>query len=149
MVEPPTLIAIDHDDYHAEYIGRTEDNRQFILTTPFDPKMSDTHPGSEFVALYKFDLKGCLLEAKIENFGPRKSVDACAHQAACERLLKSLGNVSFERVEVAPFAVDRFGLKFGLVVREPDDEDDEWAVEMQPGNYMAFFSPWDSGDYDT
>jgi hypothetical protein len=24
-----------------------------------------------------------------------------------------------------------------------------WAVEVQPGNYMAFFEPWDSGDYDT
>jgi len=24
-----------------------------------------------------------------------------------------------------------------------------WAVELQPGNYMAFFEPWDSGDYDT
>jgi hypothetical protein len=31
----------------------------------------------------------------------------------------------------------------------PEDEDDEWAVEMQPGNYMAFYEPWDSGDYDT
>ena len=24
-----------------------------------------------------------------------------------------------------------------------------WAVEMMPGNYMAFFEPWDSGEYDT
>ncbi len=24
-----------------------------------------------------------------------------------------------------------------------------WAVELQPGNYMAFFEPWESGDYDT
>jgi hypothetical protein len=36
-----------------------------------------------------------------------------------------------------------------LVPREPEDEDDPCVVEVQPGNYMAFFEPWDSGDYDT
>jgi len=41
------------------------------------------------------------------------------------------------------------GTKFGLVLREPEEEADPWAVEMQPGNYMAFFEPWDSGEYDT
>jgi hypothetical protein len=57
--------------------------------------------------------------------------------------------VRFSRIEVAPFVVHRFGTEFGLVAREPDDEEDAWAVEMQPGNYMAFFEPWDSGEYDT
>ena len=37
----------------------------------------------------------------------------------------------------------------GLIVREPEDENDSWAVELLPGNYMAFFEPWDSGEYDT
>jgi hypothetical protein len=63
--------------------------------------------------------------------------------------LRELGKVSFERIEVAPFSIDRFGIKFGLILREPEDEDDVWAVELLPGNYMAFFEPWDSGDYDT
>jgi hypothetical protein len=57
--------------------------------------------------------------------------------------------VTFERIEVAPFAIERFGTTFGLVLREPEDEDEVWAVEVQPGNYMAFFEPWDGGDYDT
>jgi hypothetical protein len=50
---------------------------------------------------------------------------------------------------VAPFAVERFGTTFGLVLRVPDEDGDRWAVEAQPGNYMAFFEPWDSGVYDT
>lgn len=25
----------------------------------------------------------------------------------------------------------------------------EESVELLPGNYMAFFKPWDSGGYDT
>ena len=30
----PELIAINHDDYHAEHVGRTADGRQFFLTRP-------------------------------------------------------------------------------------------------------------------
>src|SRR5688500_7198055 len=31
----PKLVAINHDDHHARHVGRTEDGRQFFLTTPF------------------------------------------------------------------------------------------------------------------
>lgn len=48
----PALIAINHDGYHAEQVGRTPDGRQFFLTTPFEPG------GREFVALYLFDAAG-------------------------------------------------------------------------------------------
>ena len=144
---PPDLIAIDHDDYAAQYIGRTADGRQFILTTPFEPAMNG--PGAEFLALYLFDDAGKLLEAKIENLGPRATMDEGRRVRLLDQWLAELGDVSYERVEVAPFSVKRFGTEFGLVVREPEDEEDAWAVEMQPGNYMAFFEPWDSGEYDT
>ena len=36
-----------------------------------------------------------------------------------------------------------------FVALAPEDEDDDWVVEMQPGNYTAFFESWDSGGYDT
>jgi hypothetical protein len=36
-----------------------------------------------------------------------------------------------------------------LVTLRPEDKDNVWAVELQPGNFMCFFAPWDSGDYDT
>ena len=144
----PKLITIDHDDYHAEHIGRTHDGRQFILTTPFDPAIGE-NPGCEFVAPYTFDLSGQLIDAKIDSFGPRSSLDDDARRAKYDERLISLGDVSFERVDVAPFSVESFGLEFGLIARPPEEEGDAWAVEMQPGNYMAFFEPWDSGEYDT
>ncbi|MBD9394466.1 MULTISPECIES: hypothetical protein [Acidovorax] len=144
----PTLIAIDHDDYHAEHVGVTKDGRQFILTTPFD-SARENHPGCEFVALYVFDETGHLLEARIDSFGPRASLDHSARRSLADQRLASLGDISFERVEVVPFKVEYLGIDFGLVVREPEDEGDVWAVEMLPGNYMAFFEPWDSGEYDT
>nr|BFE57442.1 hypothetical protein GCM10020063_019680 [Dactylosporangium thailandense] len=41
----------------------------------------------------------------------------------------------------------------GLLLREDtectEDGGDPWWVELEPGNYMAFSSPWDSGEYDT
>lgn len=145
---PPDIIAINHDDYHAEYVGRTADGRQFILTTPFEPAISD-RTGSEFLALYLFDVKGHLLEAKIEDLGPRATLNVEKRREVRDQWLQELGTVTYTRIQVAPFSIERFGTTFGLVLREPEDEDDTWAVEMQPGNYMAFFEPWDSGDYDT
>lgn len=145
---PPKLVAIDHDDYHAEHVGRTADGRQFFLTTPFEAT-SKRHAGGEFVALYLFDSAGSLVEAKIDDFGPRATLDKEARRKLYEARLQELGPVEFGRIEVAPFTVERFGATFGLVLREPEESDDVWAVEVMPGNYMAFFEPWDSGIYDT
>lgn len=143
MSTPPALIAIDHDDYHAEHIGHTSDGRQFFLTTPFEPG------GHEFVALYVFDAQGQLLEARIDDFGPRKGLDEAARRACRDRRLRELGEITFDRIEVAPFAIERFGLTFGLVYSEPEDDDDVAWVNLLPGDYMAFSEPWDLGEYDT
>jgi hypothetical protein len=106
---------------------------------------------NEFVALFRFDASGQLIDAKVDSFGPRATLDRDARDARYEERLRELGDVTFDRIEVAPFAVERFGIAFGLILRMPDARDpyDAWAVELQPGNYMAFFEPWDSGDYDT
>jgi hypothetical protein len=146
--EPPDLVAIDADDYHARHVGHTSDGRQFFLTTPFEPAVAG-RPGCEYVALYLFDKKGRFVDSQIESFGPRATAKAEEISARYDALLASLGKVTFGRVEVSPFKIERFGAEFGLVLREPEDDDDVWAVEVQPGNYMAFFEPWDSGEYDT
>lgn len=145
---PPKLIAINHDDYHAEYVGRTRDGKQFFLTTPFEPAM-DGKGGREFLALYLFDREGKFLEAKIDDLGQRATMDHDERESLRDKRLRELGDVSFGRIEIAPFAIERFGSTFGLVLREPAENEDTWAVELQPGNFMAFFPPWDSGDYDT
>jgi len=143
---PPARIAIEPDDGHAEFVGRTEDGRQFFLTTPFEPASgSGVSDGNEFVALYLFDADGALIEATIDALGPRAAMDMASRRTLMDERLRALGEVSIERIEVAPFAVERFGTTFGLIPREPDFE----AVEMMPGNYMCFFPPWDSGEYDT
>ncbi|HSJ01796.1 MAG: hypothetical protein ACAI34_03445 [Verrucomicrobium sp.] len=145
----PELIAINHEDHHATHIGRLKDGRQFFLTTPFVPAMGG-EAGREFVASYLFDKSGRFLDAQIDDLGVRAELDeAHAHRVFTQRLAE-LGPVEYGRIEVCPFAIERFGVTFGLVPQPPDDEDDdEWAVELHPGNYMAFAEPWDSGEYDT
>ena len=145
---PPTLVAINHDDYHAKHVGRTAEGRQFFLTTPFDPAIGGRQ-GGEFIARYLFDSAGNLIDATIDDLGPRSSMDCERSGVLYEQRLKELGQVTFGRIEIKPFSLEHSGITFGLVLREPEDADDVWAVELQPGNFMAFFAPWDSGDYDT
>ncbi len=145
---PPSRIAIDHDDYYAEHVGRTADGRQFFLTTPFEPGHHGEDDGQEFVALYLFDPDGKFLEARIDAFGPRARMDRETRRAAYLGRLAELGKVTFTRIEIEPFALDRFGTTFGLVPRAPEGDDDTWWVTVEPGDYMAFSEPWD-GVYDT
>lgn len=144
----PSLIAIDHDAYHAEHIGRTADGRQFFVTTPFRPAR-DQDEGDEFLAVFLFDADGAFLEARIDQLGPRAAMDRGHRRALRDQRLRELGEVTFTRIEVAPFLVEEYGTTFGLVARPGHEADDPWWVELHPGNYMAFTEPWDSGEYDT
>jgi hypothetical protein len=60
---PPDLIALDPDDSHARYVGRTADGRQFLITTHVDTQC--VLHGHAFVAVYLFNVAGKLLEARI------------------------------------------------------------------------------------
>lgn len=144
----PEKIAIDHDDYHAQHIGRTSDGLQFFLTNPFEPAFSGSK-GCEFISLFKFDMDGNLVDSKIESLGPRGSFSEDDAKEKYYAYLRDLGEIEYCRIEVKPFSIDFNGTNIGLIVREPEDEGDTWAVELLPGNYMAFFEPWDSGEYDT
>lgn len=144
---PPKRLYIARDGYHARHIGRTSDRRQFLLTTPFVPA-SGTTPGAEFIALYTFDLQGNLLDAVIDDLGPRGAMPDAAVQNRYDERLRSLGTPTFRSISVKPFSLTRFGVKFGIIPLPPSDPGDAWTIDLQPGFYMSFSSPWD-GAYDT
>lgn len=146
--QPPVLIAIDHDDYYASRVGRTKDGLQVFVTTPFVPALGD-ESGREFLAVYIFDPNGKLVEAKIDDLGPRSALDRNQARQLLEQRMSELGPLDYGRIVVQPFAIEQSGTTFGLVPRAPEEEDDGWWVELQPGNYMAFHEPWGSGEYDT
>ena len=144
----PEKIAIDHDDYHAQHIGKTKDGLQFFLTNPFEPALNDSK-GCEYIALFKFDPDGNLVDSIIDSLGPRGSFPEADAKEKYYTRLNEIGEVEYCRIEIKPFSVKYNGIDIGLIVREPEDEEDIWAIELLPGNYMAFFEPWDSGEYDT
>jgi hypothetical protein len=155
----PRLFAIAHDDYHAAFVGTTADGRQFFVTTPFAWALDDGS-GAEFAARYLFDTVGALVDSTIVPLGTRPGNGALpgnvAHfdeqENAVERLLSEIQPVSFCDITVAPFSVMAHGHEFGLILNGPDSEDDHewyWNVTVEPGDYMAFYAPWDDGEYDT
>jgi hypothetical protein len=145
---PPKLIAVNHDDCHAEYVGRTKDGRHFFLTIPFVPAIG-SDPGREFIALYIFDKAGQLRSATIDDLGPRATMDEAARQARRNTLLASLGEIKYQRIRVAPFRIEMFGVVFGFIPQPPEEPGEDWSVIVEPGNVMCFWPPWTGGDYDT
>lgn len=150
---PPRLVRINHDDYKAKYVGKLKDGSQFFLTFPFVPRLEGSK-GGDYIALYQFDEFGALVKADIFDEKQEGLTTETAVEAFTQRLLQSLGPHKFQDIAVTPFSVTAFGIQFGLIFdpgdEEEDDDDDEpsiW-VTVEPGNYMAFYPPWD-GDYDT
>ncbi len=150
MNKAPTRICIGHDDYHAKLVGRTRDGRQFFVTQPFVPY------GHDFVARYLFDADGQFLNATIHDLGKRSTKEPPGNalynnndvESLQQKLLHELGEVEFCDINVVPFSHESHGTRFGLMAAPPEEDDDEWSVIAEPGNYMAFFPPWD-GEYDT
>lgn len=145
---PPKSVTLAHDDYAARFVGWTADGRQFFLTHPFVPAIGG-NPGREFLALYLFDRGGELVDKRIEDLGTRAGLDEDAARARRAAMLDSLGPVKFGKIEVAPFRVEAFGVEFGFIPQPPEEVGDDWSVIVEPGNYMCFWPPWTSGDYDT
>ena len=139
----PKTVVLNHDDYHAEYVGKTADGRQFFLTIPFVPGRR------EFLALYVFNKAGALISATVDDLGPRSRLDHDARCARRDELLASLGKIKYGRIKVAPFKIEIFGVGFGLIPQPPEEPGEDWSVIVEPGNYMCFWPPWTSGDYDT
>jgi len=146
---PPRFVRINHDDYHAKYVGKTAKGDQFFLTFPFAPSVA-SQPGGNYIALYLFDEFGLLKEARIFDEREQGLTTRTAVGEFVEKLLSGLGKYKLGDIRVAPFEVEQFERKFGLIFDpgEPDDDEPYTCVTVEPGNYMAFNPPWE-GDYDT
>src|SRR5687767_1929537 len=103
----PTVVTLIPDGFTSKHVGHTADGRQFFLTNPFDR--------SDYVAVYLFNACGRLLEARIDDMGPRETLDLDAFWERYDARLAELGDVTFDRIVVQPFAIERFGTTFGLV----------------------------------
>lgn len=148
MSARPDRISIFPDEYHLPHVGKTSAGLQAWLTEPFVPTMGSDE-GCEYVALYLFDGAGKLTSHTIKSLGPRAALDKGEAKRVHAELLESVSPLLPEGIVVEPFSVEHEGIEFGLIPREPEDEDEDWTVEAQPGNYLSFYAPWDEGEYDT
>src|SRR5262249_10618895 len=101
--EPPTLIAIDHDDCHADRVGTTHDGQQFFVTTPFIPELGN-EAGREFLAVFLFDSNGKFREARIDDLGPRVTLNREKARHLLDTRMAELGPFQYGRIEVQPFS---------------------------------------------
>ena len=139
----PKRIRIVPDDHHAVWVGRTDDETLFFVTTPFVPAIDDD--GREFAAVFFWNSDGSFREARLHDLGIRDDLPDGAVGTLVEELVSSLSGARRSAIDVEPFQVEKWGTTFGLIYTE--FEGDEW-VELLPGNFMAFTPPW-NGYYDT
>jgi hypothetical protein len=142
----PGLISIEHDDYHADLIGRTEDGMQFFITGPFiaDVNRDRTHIRREFIAVFLFNIAGDMVNSRVDELAQPRDYEYARNLEA--QRLAELGAVEFRGINVKPFAVEHHGVMMGLI---PNKHQHQWWVELLPGNFMALHEPWDAGEYDT
>lgn len=152
MVQKVRLIP---DRRHLRDIGQLVDGRNFWIDVQLCTEGQDTR---DFVATYIFDESGNLSSHEIKDLGLRSDP---ARLSAKEIVAEELHRLEVKRsifsrskrsdFWVRPFSVQAYGLEFGLVVREKDEENTEGSelVDAMPGSTQLFYPPWADGLYDT
>lgn len=144
--QPPERIAVDRGTLRSNAVGRTRHGQQCILTTTFTRASSEAEQRI-FQALYLFDEDGRLVEARIDELGTCADPDRDKGLKVLKQRCNEIYPISHGRIEIRPFALERFGTTFGLVLH--DHGDSGWSAEMVPGNDTVFDERLDSGEYGT
>jgi hypothetical protein len=143
----PERFRIVPDDYHVPYAGTAADGRKFFLSD----ELFDPGTGAAYVGVFLWKTDGTFDELKVDEvrrpkgLPPAQAASAGADQLVAARL-RELGKYVLEPIDVAPFTVDRNGVTFGWVV---DQFEGEYSIHIEPGNFIAYYEPWDGLEYDT
>ncbi|MQW74510.1 hypothetical protein GHK92_01335 [Nocardioides sp. dk4132] len=133
----PTRFTLVPDDYHVPWAGTAADGRRFFLSDELFV------PGrSAYVGLFLWDSSGVFEEIRVDEVGP----DDDAERLVASRLAELGGHV-LEPVEVEPFTREIDGVTFGWPVDRYDDG--TWFIRIEPGDFIAYYAPWDGLEYDT
>lgn len=143
---PPSRITIVPDDYHVPYAGTAEDGRLFFLS---DELFSQD---AAYIGLFLWQPDGTFDEVRVEVVGRSgevpsgQAVPADADDALREAL-DVVGDYTLEPITVEPFLQEVDGVEFGW--RTGQYEDGTQYVNVEPGNFIAYYAPWDGLEYDT
>ncbi|MBU2698609.1 hypothetical protein [Pimelobacter sp. 30-1] len=132
----PTRFTIRPDDYHVPYAGTAADGRRFFLSPGlFDAEQS-------YVGLFLWNADGSFDEVLVDRVDDRAGVDRATREH-----LAALGDYTLEPIEVEPFTTEVDGVTFGWEVSIQDE--DVYMINIEPGDFIAYFEPWDGVEYDT
>ena len=146
MEERPTRFTIRPDDYHVPYAGTAEDGRKFFLS---EELFSAT---SGWVGLFLWKPDGTFDEVRTdiveraEGLPPGQAGPADSGDPLQTRLAE-LGNYSLEPITVEPFISIVDGTEFGWRLGHYDDG--TVYINVEPGNFICYYAPWDGHEYDT
>ena len=60
--------------------------------------------------------------------------------------MAQLGDYRLEPITVEPFTRKVDGVTFGWLL---NDVGGEYAINIEPGDFIQYYAPWDGLDYDT
>ncbi|GAA1602834.1 MULTISPECIES: hypothetical protein [Kribbella] len=141
----PQRFRIVPDDYHVPYAGTAQDGRKFFLS-------DELFAGNAgYVGLYLWNADGTFDEVKADVVRRTPGVPpAQAASAGADALIKSrlaeLGNYKLEPIDVAPFTTKVDGTTFGWIL---DQFEGQYSIHIEPGDFIAYYAPWDGLGYDT
>lgn len=147
MAGAPTRFTIRPDDYHVPYAGTAQDGRKFFLSE----ELFSFDTQAAWVGLFLWKADGSFDEVRVDSVArdaaapPGQAAPAGASEIVKKRL-GELGSYRLEPITVAPFLTTVNGVEFGWRV---NDYDGEPAVNIEPGDFICYYEPWDGYEYDT
>ena len=145
MEDRPSRFTIRPDDYHVPYAGTAEDGLRFFLS---DELFSDD---GGWVGLFLWEADGAFDDVRIspaerdQQLLPGQAGSAASDRV--EALLAELGEYRLEPITVEPFIQAVDGVEFGWRVVQADDG--SYFVNIEPGDFICYYAPWDGYEYDT
>lgn len=143
--QAPVRFRIVPDDYHVPYAGTAGDGRRFFLSDElFDM-------GSAYVAVFLWKADGTFDQVRVDEVArpaglpPGQASSAGADEIVAARLAE-LGKYVLEPIEVEPFTRKVDGVTFGWAVTKFEGD---YSINIEPGDFIAYYEPWDGLEYDT
>jgi len=143
--ERPERFTIAPDDYHVPFAGTAQDGRKFFLS-------QELFAEDSYVGLFLWHPDGTFDEVRVDpvprpgGLPPGQASPAGADELV-EARLAELGDYVLEDIEVEPFIEQVDGVDFGWRVGQY--EDGQYFINIEPGNFIAYYEPWDGLEYDT
>lgn len=146
MPGAPNRITIRPDDYHVPYAGTAGDGRKFFLSDELFTA------DASYVGLFLWTADGAFDSVQVDslsrpsNVPPGQAAPGVDGDEVVQTRLKQLGKYVLEPIEVAPFLRTVDGVEFGWRFEVFEGTA---TVNIEPGDFIAYYEPWDGYEYDT